>query len=190
MEKASPRSLHHSISLAEPVGLLFFCRILSWLIMTLRKFSLRSFSFLHSYTELFAFSSAVDEDHLMKSTPSQPRGNMHLSREDVEMVMGRMGLCCSQEDDQLGCMGSDEISGVFNEKEPSLWEVKEAFCVFDENGDGFIDALELQRILSMLGFGEGSDFDSCKRMIAAYDENRDGRIDFNEFVKFMEISFC
>ncbi|KAG1334454.1 putative calcium-binding protein CML45 [Cocos nucifera] len=157
--------------------------------MTLEKFSLRYFSFLHSYVELFAFSSAVHEDHPIKNTPSQPRGDIYLSREDVEIVMRRMRLCCSQEDDRLECMGSDEISSLF-EEEPSLEEVKEAFRVFDENSDGFIDAVELQRILSKLGFREGSDFDSCKRMIAAYDENKDGRIDFNEFVKFMEISFC
>nr|XP_010926561.1 probable calcium-binding protein CML45 [Elaeis guineensis] len=192
MEKLSASRLYHSLSWApEPVGLLFFRRILSYFIMALLKFSLRSVSFFHSYAELFAFPSMVNDEQLMiKKTPRQPRGDINLSREDVEMVMGRMGLCCSQEGEQLKeCMGFDELSNVF-EEEPSFEELKEAFSVFDENSDGFIDAVELHRVLSKLGFREGSEVDSCKRMIAAYDENRDGRIDFNEFVKFMEISFC
>ncbi|EHA8591682.1 putative calcium-binding protein CML46 [Cocos nucifera] len=132
----------------------------------------------------------VNDEQPIKKTPSQPGGDINLSWENVEMVMGRMGLYCSQEGEQLKeCMSFDELSSVF-EEEPSFEELKEAFCVFDENRDGFVDAVELHRVLSKLGFREGSEVDSCKRMIAAYDENRDGRIDFNEFVKFMEISFC
>ncbi|ESR56647.1 hypothetical protein CICLE_v10024475mg, partial [Citrus x clementina] len=87
------------------------------------------------------------------------------------------------------CAYSRELSRLFEEKEPSLEEVKDAFDVFDENKDGFIDALELQRVLCILGMKEGFQLENCKKMIKTFDENGDGSIDFKEFVKFMESSF-
>ena len=114
-----------------------------------------------------------------------------LRREDVHMVMGDLGIFCSPEGEQLPeTFSSDELSGLFDEKEPSLGEVKEAFDVFDENKDGFIDARELQRALCILGLKEGSKLEDCQKMIRTFDENRDGRIEFKEFVKVMEASFC
>ncbi|WOL16713.1 hypothetical protein Cni_G25501 [Canna indica] len=59
-------------------------------------------------------------------------------------------------------------------------EVEAAFQVF---------AAELQRVLPKLGFREAAVPDACQQMIAAYDENDDRRIDFDDqFVKFMESS--
>ncbi|KAK9200666.1 hypothetical protein WN944_015864 [Citrus x changshan-huyou] len=86
-------------------------------------------------------------------------------------------------------LGSAELSWLFEEKEPSLEQVKEAFDVFDENKDGFIDAMELQRVLCILCLKEGFELENCKKMIKTFDENGDGRIYFKEFVKFMETSF-
>lgn len=119
------------------------------------------------------------------------RDDGNLSREDKEMVMERFGLFCSHESEELkDSFGSEELYGLFEEKEPSLEEVKEAFDVFDQNRDGFIDAKELQRVLCLLGLKEGSELQDCKKMIKTFDENRDGKIDFHEFVKFMEKNFC
>ncbi|KAJ3705766.1 hypothetical protein LUZ61_009471 [Rhynchospora tenuis] len=84
----------------------------------------------------------------------------------------------------------EEVSDLFEEKEPSLEEAKEAFSVFDSNSDGFIDASELQRVLSELGFKAEVGLDECQGMIEVHDENKDGRIDFNEFLKFLERGFC
>ncbi|XVF03320.1 hypothetical protein REPUB_Repub04eG0251000 [Reevesia pubescens] len=80
---------------------------------------------------------------------------------------------------------------MFDHEEPSLEEVKEAFDVFDENKDGFIDATELQRVLRCLGIKESLvQVEECARMIRLADEDEDGRINFNEFLKFMETCFC
>ncbi|KAK1383609.1 putative calcium-binding protein CML45 [Heracleum sosnowskyi] len=84
---------------------------------------------------------------------------------------------------------SDEFSHMFEEKEASLDEVKDAFDVFDDNKDGFIDATELQRVARALRLNEFSEIENCKRMISVFDENGDGRIDFEEFVKLMDESF-
>ncbi|KAL4653794.1 hypothetical protein ACB092_01G331900 [Castanea dentata] len=118
---------------------------------------------------------------------SEKKVDESLSREDVETIMERLGICCSPEGEDLQQrFGSKELSGLFDEKEPSLEEVKEAFDVFDENRDGFIDARELQRVLLNLGLKEGEELHNCEKMIRAFNENGDGKIDFNGFVKFME----
>ncbi|KAJ9541266.1 hypothetical protein OSB04_027772 [Centaurea solstitialis] len=75
---------------------------------------------------------------------------------------------------------------IFEEEQPRLDELEEAFDAFDENKDGFIDARELQRALFSLEMKKITDIEDCKRMIQAFDENIDGMIDFNEFVKLME----
>ncbi|CAN0899295.1 Probable calcium-binding protein CML46 [Linum grandiflorum] len=133
--------------------------------------------------------SPEDEEAELQSTTT----DLVISREDVETVMRKLGFVCnpdqSQNHDQS--MGnSGQILELFDEEEPSLGEVKEAFDVFDENRDGFIDEAELQRVMVRLGFKEGFQIDGCRKMIRAFDQNGDGRIDFSEFFKFMEISFC
>ena len=61
-----------------------------------------------------------------------------------------MDFFCSLESEELQeKYGSKELSKLFEEQEPSLEEVKQAFDVFDENKDGFIDAKELQRVLCL-----------------------------------------
>uniref|UniRef100_A0A1J3G2V4 Putative calcium-binding protein CML47 n=1 Tax=Noccaea caerulescens TaxID=107243 RepID=A0A1J3G2V4_NOCCA len=66
--------------------------------------------------------------------------------------------------------------------------VKEAFRLFDENQDGFIDENELKHVFSLLGYDECTKME-CRKMIKAFDENRDGKIDFYEFVKLIDKSF-
>ncbi|GMY15611.1 probable calcium-binding protein CML47 [Fagus crenata] len=112
-----------------------------------------------------------------------------LSMGEVKRVMEKLGnLCEHHPDDEINYVGSDEIAGLF-EEEPSPEEVKEAFDIFDENNDGFIDAGELGRVLCTLGLMEPLELE-CQRMIGAFDDNGDGRIDFKEFVKLVEHSFC
>lgn len=102
--------------------------------------------------------------------------------------MDRLGLRHSDGEKLHEDTAADELPQLF-EEEPSLKEVKEAFDVFDENQDGFIDASELQRVLCKLGLEEGSQVKDCARMIKAFDEDDDGKIDFNEFVKLVDKSF-
>ncbi|GFY84903.1 calcium-binding EF-hand family protein [Actinidia rufa] len=102
--------------------------------------------------------------------------------------------CSSENIEEDGDLCKEDVEEVmtslFEEKEPGLNEVKEAFDVFDENRDGFLDAGELQRVLCNLGFKDGLDIEKCRRMIDAFDDNGDGTIDFTEFVKLVEKMFC
>ncbi|KAL3826215.1 hypothetical protein ACJIZ3_022244 [Penstemon smallii] len=62
----------------------------------------------------------------------------------------------------------------------------EAFKVFDEDGDGYISARELQVVLDKLGLQEeGKEFDRVQLMISSVDQNHDGRVDFFEFKDMM-----
>lgn len=136
----------------------------------------------------------VHESELTKRNPllSEQVDDGSLCREDMEMVMGRLGFICHPREDKMlqDRPGIQYFASMFEDNEPSLDEVKEAFDVFDLNRDGFIDAMELQRVLRVLGLSDGSQIENCKQMIREFDENRDGRIDFREFVKLMENSFC
>ncbi|KAI4319149.1 hypothetical protein MLD38_032784 [Melastoma candidum] len=109
---------------------------------------------------------------------------------DVESVMERLGIFGKREglDAFSDGIGSKEMISIFNEEEPELDELKEAFYVFDENCDGFIDAKELREVLVKLGVSEFSEHD-CRRLIKLFDEDGDGLIDFREFGRVVERSF-
>ncbi|XP_042500980.1 calcium-binding protein CML42-like [Macadamia integrifolia] len=64
-------------------------------------------------------------------------------------------------------------------------DLTEAFKVFDEDGDGFISAQELQEVLRKLGMPEGGDICRVEKMIFSVDRNLDGRVDFHEFKDMM-----
>ncbi|CAH8318671.1 unnamed protein product [Eruca vesicaria subsp. sativa] len=111
--------------------------------------------------------------------------------EDAEMVMKSLGLLTDSESEGLQKRySSEELSNLFEEKEPSLEELKQVFDVFDENRDGFLDPVDLQRVLTILGLEQGSNLENCRRMIRSFDGNKDGRIDFYGFVKFMDNNYC
>lgn len=64
-------------------------------------------------------------------------------------------------------------------------DLREAFRVFDLNGDGFISCEELQIALGRLGLLEKSCGQDCMKMIGVYDANSDGLLDFEEFKDMM-----
>ncbi|XP_076895961.1 calcium-binding protein CML42-like [Bidens hawaiensis] len=64
-------------------------------------------------------------------------------------------------------------------------DMTEAFKVFDEDGEGFISAQELQAVLVKLGFAEGNEIGRVEMMISSIDRNHDGRVDFTEFKDMM-----
>ncbi|XP_050221349.1 probable calcium-binding protein CML46 [Mercurialis annua] len=110
---------------------------------------------------------------------------------EVTMVMGKLGISYTPDGD---CkfeekLQSNEISTLFEEQEPSLQEFQEAFSMFDENNDGFIDYNELRKVVSTLCLSQASEVE-CRRMIKAFDNNGDGVIDFDEFVRLLTNSFC
>lgn len=133
-------------------------------------------------TKESVFDSSIDQ---------AKRVDQSVSSGDVDIVLRSLGMTCNPDEFKFPVkLDADDIFNLFEEQNPSLDELKEAFDVFDENRDGFIDAEELQKVLCALRLTEGSELENCTKMIGMFDENGDGRMDFDEFVKFMEDSLC
>ncbi|KAL0846278.1 hypothetical protein Bca101_019524 [Brassica carinata] len=64
--------------------------------------------------------------------------------------------------------------------------MKEAFNVFDQNGDGFITVDELKTVLSSLGLKQGKTLEECRKMIIQVDVDGDGRVNYKEFRQMMK----
>ncbi|KAK4710480.1 hypothetical protein R3W88_004993 [Solanum pinnatisectum] len=115
-----------------------------------------------------------------------------LCRDEVENIMGKLGIFCNPDGDKLfhERFDSDNFRDLFGDEEEDndsniMQELGETFNVFDENRDGFIDEMELQKVLCALGFKEAAELENCRKMILAFDENGDGKIDFEEFVEMI-----
>lgn len=62
-------------------------------------------------------------------------------------------------------------------------ELKDAFKVFDQDGDGSITANEIASVMGALG--EKLSLETCKLMISSVDLDKNGCIDFEEFRQMM-----
>ncbi|KAJ0453548.1 putative EF-hand domain pair protein CML [Helianthus annuus] len=87
------------------------------------------------------------------------------------------------DNDDLSKPDEDEQDGDGDKHEEA--DMTEAFKVFDEDGDGYISAKELQTVLVKLGFAEGNEIGRVEMMISSVDRNHDGLVDFTEFKDMM-----
>ena len=62
-------------------------------------------------------------------------------------------------------------------------EIREAFCEFDEDGNGFISVEELRH--AMTNLGESLSEKDIKEWVKKADIDGDGQVDYKEFVKMM-----
>ncbi|KAF8081744.1 hypothetical protein N665_0869s0024 [Sinapis alba] len=91
-----------------------------------------------------------------------------------------------------GCVDIEEFGELYktimveDEDEMGEEDMKEAFNVFDRNGDGFITVDELKAVLSSLGLKQGKTLEECRKMIMQVDVDGDGRVDYMEFKQMMK----
>lgn len=200
MEKTTDQVKTANTATVSFVGILLILVILYWALGLQELYS--SFRIiLQSFIDLLrhawrVFGEAQIQRHcsdeiLEEEKPSKEE-EMVLTAENVEenkLSIGEVKMMMEKlVKNQEEMLGSDEIASLFEEK-PSPEEVKQAFDMFDENNDGFIDSWELGKVVSTLGLVEEPLEAECQSMIRVFDDNRDGRIDFNEFVKLLEHSF-
>lgn len=87
-----------------------------------------------------------------------------------------------------GCVDIDEFGSLYQtimDERDEEEDIKEAFNVFDQNGDGFITVDELKSVLASLGLKQGRTAEDCKSMIMKVDVDGDGMVNFNEFKQMM-----
>ncbi|XP_076934056.1 calcium-binding protein CAST-like [Bidens hawaiensis] len=127
---------------------------------------------------LLGLDSNASQSDLDTITKSYVRpGNAGLTYDDFVKLHRSINdmLFFEGAEDDVGCNKEDQHEA----------DLTEAFKVFDENGDGFISAMELQKVLGKLGFTEANELGSVKMMISSVDVNHDGRVDFSEFKDMM-----
>jgi calcium-binding protein CML len=79
----------------------------------------------------------------------------------------------------------EEGPGADGDKDDEEEDMREAFNVFDQNGDGYITVEELRSVLTSLGLKQGRTAEDCRKMISQVDADGDGRVDFTEFKQMM-----
>lgn len=115
-----------------------------------------------------------------------------IAKEKVCNVVKSLGLVKEDEGESSFDIPEEELEAeeVLVELEEEEKREKEqllrrAFMVFDEDGDGFIDAKEIKRVLVCLGLDNGWDMSEIENMIKVVDLNLDGKVDFHEFELMM-----
>lgn len=127
--------------------------------------------------------------------------NGRIKKENARKVVEKLGLMYgnSEEDKnkvsefELPCEGGfhddevpvEEVLGELEDMSKRSELLREAFKIFDEDGDGYIDALELKRVLDCLGLDKGWDMNTIENMVKVVDLNFDGKVDFTEFELMM-----
>ncbi|KAK7352822.1 hypothetical protein VNO80_18252 [Phaseolus coccineus] len=120
--------------------------------------------------------------------------NGRIKKESAREVVEKLGLMCDR-----GSTGFELGEGGLMDDEVPVEEVlselediskrsevlHEAFKIFDEDGDGYIDAMELKRVLDCLGLDKGWDMNAIEKMVKVADLNFDGKVDFDEFELMM-----
>ena len=72
-----------------------------------------------------------------------------------------------------------------NNSQTNYEEINEVFRIFDKDGDGFITADEIKD--EMGNHGDIFTEEQVKQMMQGADTNGDGKIDYEEFVKLMQM---
>jgi len=120
-------------------------------------------------------------------------GNGFLAADELKLLLLDMGfapVAAQQEAENMlksadenndGQVDFEEFKQVWHRKLLSQHDqyIHRVFAVFDDNGDGFIDAKELQSVL-------GDDFENIQAMIKEVDVNNDGKLSFEEFQRAMQ----
>ncbi|ESW09146.1 hypothetical protein PHAVU_009G104200 [Phaseolus vulgaris] len=121
--------------------------------------------------------------------------NGRIKKESAREVVEKLGLMCDRgstgfELGEGGLMDDDEVPveevlGELEDISKRSEVLHEAFKIFDEDGDGYIDAMELKRVLDCLGLDQGWDMNAIEKMVKVADLNFDGKVDFDEFELMM-----
>ncbi|ONK77266.1 uncharacterized protein A4U43_C02F4780 [Asparagus officinalis] len=107
---------------------------------------------------------------------------IYIPDEDLEAMVAKIDV------NRDGCVDMEEFGALYQtimDERDEEEDMREAFNVFDQNGDGFITVEELRSVLGSLGLKQGRTVEDCRRMIKRVDADGDGRVNFKEFKQMM-----
>lgn len=125
-------------------------------------------------------------------------GDGKISASELGSIMSSLGhpeteeelakMICEVDSDGDGFIDFDEFvelntKGV--DPDEAMENLRDAFSVYDIDGNGSITAEELHKVLRSLG--EESSLAECRRMIGGVDSDGDGMISFEEFKVMMMV---
>lgn len=129
-------------------------------------------------------------------------GDGKISCGELGAIMASLGHPCT--DEELQCMVREadadgdgfidlaefvEINTRGVDVQEAMEDLRDAFLVYDVDGNGVISAEELHQVLESLG--ERTTLAECKEMIRGVDSDGDGQVNFDEFKMMMTKSlFC
>lgn len=131
------------------------------------------------------------------------QSNGRINKKKARQVVEKLGLVDHTGGDEQLDASFDLVAGAGGgvlEEEVSVEEVllmeeedgskrnellRQAFKIFDEDGNGFIDAVKQKRVLQCLGLDNGWDMTQIEKMLKVVDWNLDGKVDFTEFELMM-----
>ncbi|KAK0397161.1 hypothetical protein QR680_002012 [Steinernema hermaphroditum] len=85
-----------------------------------------------------------------------------------------MGACCAKQNRRKAATEASDVGEIRDE------DLRGIFREFDLNGDGYIQKDELKAV--MIKMGQSPTEEELNAMFTAADKDRDGNIDFNEFL--------
>ncbi|MCD7455046.1 hypothetical protein HAX54_026923 [Datura stramonium] len=137
---------------------------------------------MEGYKRLFEH---LDENRDEKISASELQQCVHLIGKDMSLEEAEAALAAHDSDDD-GLLDFDDFVRLVEDggtEEEKARELKEAFKMYEMEGCGCITPESLKRMLDRLG--ETRSVDECRGMIARYDINGDGFLNFDEFVIMM-----
>merc|ERR1712233_5008 len=140
-----------------------------------------------------SFSEAQIKEYKEAFSLFDRDGDGKIAAKEIGIVMRSLGQMPTEEELQtiVDGVGSDSIDFPKfcqvmkdNMKDPATAEeIKEAFRVFDKDGEGFVSCSELRHVMTNLG--EKLTEEEIEEMIREADDDNDGQIKYEDFVKTM-----
>ncbi|MQL74876.1 hypothetical protein Taro_007219 [Colocasia esculenta] len=125
-------------------------------------------------------------------------GDGRITQKELSDSLGNLGIHIPDKDlvamiekidaNGDGCVDMDEFGALYQtimDEKDEEEDMREAFNVFDQNGDGFITVEELRSVLASLGLKQGRTVEDCRKMIRKVDVDGDGMVNFKEFKQMM-----
>ncbi|XP_064647923.1 calmodulin-like isoform X2 [Lineus longissimus] len=120
-------------------------------------------------------------------------GNGNIDVDELGAIMKSLGKALSRKDlenmidevdeDKNGTIEFDEFLNLMAKNQQPEMSMKEAFDMFDKDGDGSISGVELQNAMQIMGMPMTKE--EVELMVKEADMDGDGEINYEEFVTMM-----